>query len=57
MIEAIAATRKGSAAARRTAALREFSMLVGAMVIARASDPAMADEVLHACGGEARNVH
>ena len=56
MVDAIAVTRKGSATARRTAALREFSMLVGAMVIARASDPEMAGEVLTACGGEMRNV-
>ena len=49
----IADQRKGSAAARRAAALREFSMLVGAMVIARASDPELATEVLAACGGEA----
>lgn len=57
VIDAIASTRRGSAAARRAAALREFSMLVGAMVIARASDPALADEVLAACAAEARRVH
>ena len=28
-------------------------MLVGAMVIARASDPELASDVLAACGGEA----
>ena len=53
VVGAIAGSRKGSAAARRTAALREFSMLVGAMVIARASDPELAGDVLAACGGEA----
>ncbi|MBX9882703.1 MAG: TetR/AcrR family transcriptional regulator [Sphingomonas sp.] len=51
MIGALASTRKGSAASRRTAAIREFTMLVGAMVIARASDPELASEVLTACGG------
>jgi len=56
MIAAIAASRSGSVAARRRAALRDFSMLVGAMVIARASDPDMAAEVLNACRGEARDA-
>lgn len=56
MVEAVAVTRKGSATARRAAALRELSTLVGAMVIARASDPELADEVLNACGRETRNV-
>ncbi len=52
-IDAIAAHGKRPAAARRTAALREFSMLVGAVVIARASDPELAAEVLAACRGDA----
>lgn len=57
VVDAIAGSRRGSAAARRAAAMREFSMLVGAMVIARASDPALAEEVLAACRGETRRVH
>ncbi len=57
MINAIACSRTGSAAARRTAAMREFSMLVGAMVIARASDAELADEVLSACRGETRRAN
>ena len=57
VIDAITGSRKGAAAARRTAALREFSMLVGAVIIARASDPDLADEVLAACGAETRRVH
>lgn len=56
MIEAISAGRKGSPGVRRTAALREFSQLVGAMVIARASDPELADEVLAACRRETKHV-
>ena len=56
IVDAIAGSQKGSAAARRTAALREASMLVGAIIIARASDSEMANDVLAACGGEARNV-
>ena len=56
VVSAIAGSRKGSQAVRHTAALREFSMLVGAIVIARASDPEFADEVLAACGGKERNV-
>lgn len=57
MVDAIAGGRKGSPSARRTAALRDFSMLVGAMVIARASDEALAEEILVACDGETRRVH
>jgi TetR/AcrR family transcriptional repressor of nem operon len=56
MIDAIASSGKGSASARRNAALREFSMMVGAMIIARASDTRLAHEVLTACGGEARHA-
>jgi len=39
---------KGSAQAKEAAAFRELSMLVGAMVIARASDPKTARDVLAA---------
>lgn len=56
MIDALAAGRRGTADTRRAAALREFSQLVGAMVIARASDPELAAEVLAACGPENRSV-
>lgn len=56
VIDALAAGRRESVAARRAAALREFSQLVGAMVIARASDPELAAEVLAACGPENRSV-
>ena len=56
MVDALSRGRTGSPGARRTAALREFSLLVGAMVIARASDPELADEVLSACGGGSRNA-
>lgn len=55
VVEAIAERRRGTAAARRAAAIREFSMLVGAVVIARASDPETGEEVLSACAGDARN--
>lgn len=48
IVDAIAATMDGSPEARRTAAFQQFSMLVGAVVIARASDPQTADEVLSA---------
>lgn len=57
VVSAIAQSMKGSASARRTAAIREFSMLVGAMVIARASDDATANEVLAACREGARDAH
>ena len=57
VVDAISGGKRGSVAARRTAAMREFSMLVGAMVIARASDPELAAEILTACGRETKNVH
>jgi TetR/AcrR family transcriptional repressor of nem operon len=49
IVAALARVRKGSAPEREAAAFREASMLVGAMVIARASDPATARAVLAAC--------
>jgi TetR/AcrR family transcriptional repressor of nem operon len=49
IVAAFARVRKGSAQERGVAAFREASMLVGAMVIARASDPATALAVLAAC--------
>lgn len=54
IVGAMARAMRGSAEARRAAALREFSMLVGALVIARASDDDLAGEVLSACGGGGR---
>jgi TetR/AcrR family transcriptional repressor of nem operon len=49
IVAALARVMKGSAQAKEAAAFREFSMLVGAMVIARASDPETARAVLAAC--------
>ena len=54
LVGGLARGMAGSAHARRSAAIREFSMLVGAMVIARASDDATAREVLAACRSERR---
>lgn len=48
MVDALAATMPGPAEGRRAAALAQFSMLVGAVVIARASDPRLAREVVTA---------
>ena len=56
VIKAIAVSRAGSPAARRKAAIREFSMLVGAIVIARSTDSELADQVLAACKEETKNV-
>ncbi len=56
VVEALAKGREGSVTARRTAALRDLSMVVGAMIIARASDEDLAEEVLIACGGDPSNV-
>jgi TetR/AcrR family transcriptional repressor of nem operon len=49
IVAALARVMKGSAKAKEAAALREFSMLVGAMVIARASDDETSRAVLNAC--------
>jgi len=54
IVDALAESMDGSAEARRTAALQQFSMLVGAVVIARASDPQTADEVLAAVSAAVR---
>jgi TetR/AcrR family transcriptional repressor of nem operon len=49
VIAAFTAAVSGPAEARRAAALREISMLVGAVVLARASGERLAAEVLQAC--------
>jgi len=54
VVDALAETMDGSAEARRTAAFQQFSMLVGAVVIARASDPQTVDEVLSAVSAAVR---
>jgi len=48
IVDALANTMEGPPDERRAAAFQQFSMLVGAVVIARASDPQTADEVLSA---------
>jgi TetR/AcrR family transcriptional repressor of nem operon len=48
IVDALAGAMDGSHEQRRAAAFQQFSMLVGAVVIARASDPHTADEVLSA---------
>ena len=48
IVGAIAETMDGSPEVRRVAAIQQFSMLVGAVVIARASDRDTADDVLSA---------
>ncbi len=49
VVAAMAAGRRGSAAARNAAATRDLAMLAGAVMIARASDPETAAAVLDAC--------
>jgi TetR/AcrR family transcriptional repressor of nem operon len=49
VMAAFTAAGHGSAGERRAAALREIAMLVGAVVLARASGEALASEVLQAC--------
>jgi TetR/AcrR family transcriptional repressor of nem operon len=48
-LETISKGLSGSEAARRTQATRELAMRVGAILIARASDPTTAKKVLEAC--------
>ena len=55
LINSISRLKRGSAKSRRDAALREFSMMAGAIIIARASDPEFALEVLAACRKEPHN--
>jgi TetR/AcrR family transcriptional repressor of nem operon len=63
IVEALAATMDGPDQARRTAALQQFSMLVGAVVIARAVGPQLGDEVIAAVsqavapGGKTKKGH
>jgi len=49
MLDTVALAHSGTRKERQAAAAREFAMLVGAAVIARASDPATARQVLDAC--------
>jgi TetR/AcrR family transcriptional repressor of nem operon len=63
VVDALAATMNGPDQARRTAALQQFSMLVGAVVIARAVGPQLGDEVIAAvsqavgAGGKTKKGH
>jgi len=49
MLDALEQQHPGGRKERRMAATREFAMLVGAALIARASDPETAERVLAAC--------
>ena len=57
MVAALAKGMRGGAEARRASAVRELALLVGAIVIARASDPDTAREVLLACQGPSKPGH
>lgn len=48
LTDALAETKEGSAAARKSDAIRQLCMLVGAVVVARACDPQTAEQVLSA---------
>ena len=56
MVTALAKGRRGSAQARQASAMRELAMLAGAVIIARASDPDTARDMLAACQGPVRNA-
>ncbi len=49
MLAALARTKTGDDRSREAAAARELAMLVGAVAIARASEPELAELVLSAC--------
>ena len=49
MLSALARTKTGDKAARETAAAQELAMMVGALAIARASDPGTAELMISAC--------
>ncbi|MCU0774306.1 MAG: TetR/AcrR family transcriptional regulator [Ideonella sp.] len=49
IVDAMARAQRGSEEQRQRAACRELAMLVGAVVLARASDTATADQILDAC--------
>ncbi len=49
LLETLTNCQSGPKRARQAAAIREFAMLVGAAVIARASDPETAQTILTAC--------
>ena len=51
VLGALSAAGQGSSDVRHTRAVREVAMLVGAVVLARASDGALAGEILRACRG------
>jgi TetR/AcrR family transcriptional repressor of nem operon len=49
VVDLLASGLRGVAATRRERAMRDFAMMVGAVIIARASDDEMAREILAAC--------
>lgn len=51
IVERLSAVMKGPAGARKARATRQFAMMAGAIMIARASDPETARAVLAACRG------
>ena len=52
MAAGLAKGRTGTPAARRTKAMRELAAMVGALILARASDPETANDILTACRKE-----
>lgn len=56
LIATLARGMKGAAQERRVGAARELAMLVGAVVIARASDPEAARAVLSACRRDSKDA-
>jgi TetR/AcrR family transcriptional repressor of nem operon len=49
VLEALSAAGQGTPEVRHASAVREVAMLVGAVVLARASDGAMVEQILRAC--------
>jgi TetR/AcrR family transcriptional repressor of nem operon len=52
IVERLSGVMKGSAHERKVRAMRQFAMMAGAIMIARASDPDTAKSVLAACRGD-----
>lgn len=52
IIERLGSVMEGSGQEQRSRAIRQFAMMAGAIMIARACDPDTADAVLSACRGE-----
>lgn len=56
MIDRLAGGTKGAAGDKKARAMRQFAMMAGAIMIARASDPDTAKAILLACRADVRRI-